>query len=180
MSEQGRDSYLKYSYSIHNYEVINKKSKYSPLIEVVKGTGYWVKILSKQGADILAFDNYSWTTLGEAYKNSRSWFDVKQADESIITTYSDRALLLCWPPRGFYFSSNALKNYQGKTVIYVGETPDQPGLKFFDTIERQPAKANRTFFELLRSKFHRIKTVSIPNWPWLSESSFCLRAKRIG
>ncbi len=165
LSEHGRELYLKYSYAIPNDEAIETISKFSPLIEVGAGSGYWAKLLTDQGADILAFDNYSWTTLGDAYKNSQTWFDVKKADESILTSDSGRTLFLCWPPRGSQFSSNALKNYQGKTVIYVGETPDHPGLRFFDTIERQPSMANRTFFDLLKTKFHLIKTVSIPNWP---------------
>ncbi|KAL7520981.1 hypothetical protein ACHAWX_005666 [Stephanocyclus meneghinianus] len=80
------------------------------IIEVGAGTGYWSYLLSKLGADVVAYDahppgyTYDATSDGglNVYFGSTSYYPVERGDTSTIfggtcSDVTDRALLMVWP-----------------------------------------------------------------------------------
>ena len=45
-----------YSWAIPNNKAIETIVKYSPIIEIGAGTGYWGRLISKAGGDIVCYD----------------------------------------------------------------------------------------------------------------------------
>jgi len=128
----------------HQHDVVKR---YSPLVELGAGTGYWAYLLNLVGADVIAYDR---APLDGAHENRyhpdvRPWAEVYAGDSSVLTRSSKRSLFLCWPPR---FSNlwQALDFYKGDHVLYVGDgghrTPRLGALKRdFKVIEAHPAVA---------------------------------------
>lgn len=138
---------VKYAWAIPDDEVINTIVKYSPIIEVGAGTGYWASLIAEQGGDILAFDISPYTN---CQANNQHYL-VQQAEESIVKNYSNRSLFLCWPPYKEPMAHDCLKNYKGDTLIYIGEF-------------RGGCTADNKFFDLLEKEWELIEEQNIPQW----------------
>lgn len=106
----------KYAWAIPSPEAIACVAKYSPILEVAAGIGYWTRLLILAGADVLAFDDHSWGTNGGG-----PWTNVVKGSLELVRPNSYRSLFLCWPPYNEPLARHALARYQGGTVIYIGE-----------------------------------------------------------
>jgi hypothetical protein len=102
-----------------NSKVIEKiKSLKLKVVEMGAGLGHWAKALSDSGIDVIAFDNEQELPV----QTDKKLFPVKKADPSVLKKYSDRALLLVYPPGGENsMALDSVKSHQGKVVIYCGE-----------------------------------------------------------
>ena len=140
-----RELIYKYAYAIPSNNALQKIAAYSPIVEIGAGNGYWASLLSKMGVDIVAYDNWR-------NPDRKQWFDVQLADENVVKEHRDRTLLLCWPPHDNEMAANTLRQYEGRTVIYVGE--DQGG-----------CTATDSFFNFLYEHFTEEESVEIPTWP---------------
>lgn len=132
-----------YSWAIPNDEAIAALLECSPLIEMGAGTGYWSWLLRQAGANVLAYD-----------LNPHApphWTSVEQGDESIVPSHSDRTLFLCWPSYQEPMAFQALSQYSGKWVAYVGEMGGRT--------------ADDSFHRLLSASFELKREVLIPVWP---------------
>jgi hypothetical protein len=121
--------------------------RYSPLVELGAGTGYWAYLLRLMGVDLIAYDS---APVGGPRENRyhldvSPWTDVLAGDLSVLSSHTDRGLFLCWPPT---YSSlwEALSFYEGECVIYVGDhgarTARLAGLRdAFHRVEVHPAVA---------------------------------------
>lgn len=49
------------------------------------------------------------------------FFPVQQGSVEKLAEHPDRVLLLCWPPYDNPFAADALRAFQGDTLIYIGE-----------------------------------------------------------
>jgi len=135
----------KFSYAIPNHKALIEIQKYSPVIEIGAGTGYWASLLAKLGCDIKAYDRKD-----PEFSRNHSWHPVAYGDEETIADHPQRTLFLCWPP----MSSTAydcLRRYQGEYLVYVGEY-------------NGGCTANEDFFDLLGQEWDLVKTVEIPVW----------------
>jgi hypothetical protein len=111
------------------------------VVEIGAGSGYWAWLLSQAGAAVMAFD---------CSPRSNTWYPVYPGDERSAAEYYNAALFLCWPPAGTDMAFNALSNFRGDCVIYVGEW--------------MRGNAEPEFFRLLSEAFERIESVAIPQW----------------
>lgn len=112
-----RDDLLKvFSFAIPDENAIKEIVKYSPLIEIGAGTGYWAYLIKKYGGDIVAFDNDERNQKFEGFYK-KQWFRVQ---------FSDMAF-------------NCLKSYTGKFFIYVGELRNRScaNESFFEYLEER-------------------------------------------
>jgi len=126
-----RDSLTgQYAFSIPTAETLQIVTRYSPIVEIGAGSGYWAMCLAACGADIIAYDRYppgeaAPTAISERnWHFRRSWYKVNKGDELTAATYSGRSLLLCWPPPENPMGVRALDAYikaGGHTVIVIGE-----------------------------------------------------------
>lgn len=148
----------KYAWGIPTDEAIREIAKFSPIVEIGAGTGYWAGLLAKAGADVLAYDLYPPT--GPRRKNEFHanrpflYHQVTKGGPWKVIKQSHRALFLCWPPYGGKpgkMAASCLAKYSGKIVIYVGEGYGG-------------CTANDDFHDLLRTDFRTVAVISIPQW----------------
>lgn len=142
-----------YAWAVPNKEAIDTLLKYSPLIEIGAGRGYWAALASSAGADIIAFDPSPPDRFGvnQWHRQPGMFYQVVKADLEIARMHPDRTLFLCWPPFDSDVALRTLRIYKGKTVIHVGDEGHNAGT---------PA-----FYSELETYFTRIHVVDIPRWP---------------
>lgn len=102
----------KYSWGIPNDEALNEISKYSPIIEIGAGLGYWASLLRERGTRIIPTDIHppreGWT---------RIYFGG--AKEYLIGPYQNRTLFMCWVPKKI--AKTTAEIYKGNIILWVGE-----------------------------------------------------------
>jgi hypothetical protein len=112
----------RYSYVFPDDRSLAALARLGPLIEMGAGTGYWAYRLRALGTDVVAFDQAppDGARPNRYHATTPTWTEVVAGDHTILTRYSDRALLLCWPP---LFSSlgESLTYYSGNTVAVIGD-----------------------------------------------------------
>jgi hypothetical protein len=146
-----------YAWAVPNQEAIAALVEHSPLVEVGAGRGYWARLASEAGADVVAFDPYP---PGGAEENRwhhspGTFFTIAKADAEIAAEHQDRTLFLCWPPWGTDAASRALRSYQGDTLILVGDE----GM----------STATPEFYDELAAGFTKARVVDIPQWPGIND-----------
>ncbi len=152
----------KYSYAIPNAEAIRTIANYSPLIEIGAGHGYWAYLLEEAGADIIAFDDYSW--FGKTVLDGEKFYiNVEKANHKIVKGYPERNLLLCWPPPFNDMAYKCVKAFKGQYLIYIGE--DYKG-----------CTANDKFHEYVYEHFKTAGQLEIPTWPDFYDKLFIYKS----
>lgn len=105
--------------------VVQLVSKYSPLLEVGAGSGYWSYELSRAGADIIATDpgEERYARIDEECGRwTKLWFPIeKLRAHKAIAKYPDRNLLMSWPSIGKQWSAHAANVFRGEYLIHIGE-----------------------------------------------------------
>jgi len=149
-----REDYIhRYGFAIPCREAIEAIRKYSPILEVGAGTGYWAALLD---CDIIATD------IGRASPElikQKKWFKPgshfpvkKMSAEKAMKKWPDRNLFFCWPSYDEPWPTEALKNLKfGKYVIYIGESEGG-------------CTADDAFHQELRDKFEEVEDIPIPQW----------------
>lgn len=139
----------KYSWAVPNELAIKTISKYSPLIEIGAGTGYWAKLISNCGAKIICFDEYIYNN---PYRHRIKYVPIYKGNHLILNKFSHKMnLFLSWPPHGDDMAFECLKAFKGKYLIYIGEFEDG-------------CTANDKFFNELDNNWRMIDSVYIPQW----------------
>jgi hypothetical protein len=140
---------------------------HSPLLEIGAGTGYWARLASQAGADIIAVDTEPPVAgkLGKVKwaRSTGTFFPVRRGDFSVVSDYPDRTLFLCWPHGRDMLASRALSAYQGTTVVFVGELNGCTG--------------DAEFFEALNREWTNILRHEIPRWVGLHDRLYIFQRK---
>lgn len=153
-----------YAFAIPTTETLSIIARYSPLIEIGSGSGYWAMCLASLGADILAYDMYPPCISDPNNISDRNWhfrksyYTVQKGDELSAESHSDRTLFLCWPPPENPMACRALEAYiksGGHTVIVIGHM-------------KPLSMGDVKFYELLKS-LKQIEKKFIHGWPGIAE-----------
>ena len=152
----------KYAWAIPTEEALDTIVKYSPIIEIGAGTGYWAYLLHQKGTNIICFDK-------EPYNNHwcrNQWFEIKSGSFEVLTIQENknRNLFLCWPPYDDSFATKCLNHFRGNYLIYIGEC--QGG-----------CCADDDFFELLEKNYMKIKYVSLLQWSGIHDDLYIFKRK---
>lgn len=83
---------VRYSHACPDTRLIERLAEH-PVAELGAGTGYWARLIQDSGGEVEAFDNWSWSHPEDL------WFPVATGDESLLTNYADRTLLMVMPRR---------------------------------------------------------------------------------
>jgi hypothetical protein len=164
----------KYSWAIPTDDAINCIAKYSPIVEIGAGTGYWAHLLQEVGATIHPYDKYppDGTEIPDDVSKEewpgeyqgKSWYhrgaypytEIRKGSQHVLKEYSPEwNLFLCWPPMD-YMAKQALAFHRGRYVIYVGEG-------------KWGCNANNAFFNKLDREYTQIESLSIPQWDGLHD-----------
>lgn len=142
-----------YAYATPNEVALQSIAKYSPIIEMGAGTGYWCSLLQERGVQVQAFDKAppADEKENEFHGQVPPFLPVHVAGPQMLAgEREDQNLLLCYPPPGDPMARDCLRYFKGKYVLYVGEW--------------QGDTADREFEVELQQKFHLIERVELPNW----------------
>jgi len=133
-----RDYLAQYGCSKWSEEALDVIRKYSPIIEIGAGLGYWERELSARGAKVLAVDNRSALPLPDVRIKKPTFVGkVVHSDESLVSKNPKHTLLLVYPgPDDMAYK--ALQRYRGDTLLYVGEARGGVNANpaFFDALEK--------------------------------------------
>lgn len=151
---RARDTLTKtYAWAVPNDTAIALCVKYSPLVEMGAGTGYWAFLIQQAGGDIIAYDK-------NPYKNCQAagkWTEIKKGTPGRLRrAHRDRTLLLCWPPYDEEMATRSVRLHQSQRVIYVGEGSGV-------------CTGSESFHRLLERDFVEIATVTIPQWDYIHD-----------
>lgn len=152
-----------FAWAIPSEEAIRKIVKFSPIIEIGAGKGLWARLIQSAGADIIAFDNFSWD------KDQPVYFDVQKGTASKAKLYPERTLFLCWPPYDESMALKALVSYHkagGRKLVYIGE--GHGGCTGCDK-----------FHEYLYHHFDEIDGMGIPQWPGIHDRMTIYKRKKV-
>ena len=117
----------RYGFAVPSTEALQVIARAAPagLVEVGAGTGYWARLLSDSGVDVVAYDLFPPpSSANRWFAGSHTWFPVAAADETVVTHYGERALLLVWPTRKEAWAARAAQLYHavgGHRLLFVGE-----------------------------------------------------------
>lgn len=140
-----RETFIKeFGFAVLNEEAIKEIKKYSPILEIGAGSGYWAYELSLRGVDIVATDPeiyYKWEKKHSVLH--------KLTAEQAMKKFPNRNLLTVWPSYSENWAARALENFEKDYVIYVGEGSGG-------------CTADDKFHQILEKRFKHIKTISIP------------------
>ena len=154
----------RYAFAIPTAESLERVARYSPLVEVAAGSGYWARCLAACGADIIAYDLFPPGEADVTDISGRNWlfretfYPVNKGDETAAAQHADRSLFLCWPPPDSPVAFRALDAYLtagGKTVIVVGTM-------------KPLSMGDAAFYDLLKG-LPVIERIPIHGWPGFNE-----------
>ena len=151
-----------YSYAIPTNSVLEEMEKYSPLIEMGCGTGYWTKLLRDRKVHVDAFDSSPLTknaqemeqgaVYNEYHGCSRAFTDIQFGNEFTLEKLDsvDSSLFLCYPPPGCSMAVDCLEAFKGNTFLYAGEWSGDTG----DSVLQRA----------LLNKWVLVRVMPLPNW----------------
>jgi hypothetical protein len=146
----------RFSWAIPTESVLATIARYTPLIEVGAGTGYWADLLQRRHVDILPLDSAP---------PQHTWVPVMGGrGEWLISCYAARTLMLCWPPAGSPMAAQTLERYRGSTVVYIGEP-------------RGGSTGDEAFHDALAREWDAIERVTLPQWPSARDSLTIFRRR---
>jgi hypothetical protein len=157
-----------YAWAITDPVVIEEIVKYTKgcgIVEIGAGSGYWAKILSEEGVDIVAYDQSSLNRKGKEFVFLKEYFPVKYGSYEKVVKHSSRALFLCWPPYATPLAYQCVLKYKGDVLIYIGE--DGGG-----------CNGNEDFFKHVEKNYTLDKVVGMAQWEGLHDALWVYRRKR--
>lgn len=155
----------KYAWAVPSQKAIETIVKYSPLVEMGAGTGYWASLVQQEGGIITCFDEFI-PLWNENYDFSEQYHPIEIGGPVNLKDFGDRTLFLCWPPYDGYFAFACLQKHQGETLIYVGEGYGG-------------CTGDDAFFDLLEKEWEEVEVIDIPQWNWIHDCMFIYKRKEV-
>lgn len=148
----------KYAWGIPSDAAIELLLRYSPLVEMGAGTGYWAGLIRSAGGDVLAYDRYPPPDRRNRWHAGQpTWSEVQPGGVKRLRLHPDRTLFLCWPPDDEPMGIESLTAYPGRTVVFAGETG--AGSDLARELDR----------------WDLVETLDIPQWEGIRDRLFVLR-----
>lgn len=145
----------KYSFAIPTEKALARIVALSPIVEIGAGTGYWAKLLTDRGADVIAYDARP-TDRAENFwhKRNPAFHPVLHGGSKRAKRHPDRALFLCWPPYDTPMAIDALVAYKlagGRRLVYIGEGGGG-------------CTGNAAFHDELEENWNEVDAIALPQW----------------
>jgi tetratricopeptide (TPR) repeat protein len=134
-----------YAHAVPTEQALALMGRFGPIVEIGAGSGYWSALLRQRGVDVTAYD--AW--LGSTYAPGVTWSPVLTGDAKMSALHPDHSLFLCWPT-GAGGAYEALSNYKGKRLLYVGEMDSD-------------IMADQRFFTALKQDWRLTDRVAVPS-----------------
>lgn len=127
------------------------------VLEVGAGTGIWSRLLSDEGITITAVDDGSGEgRYSHPYKVG-AYYPVELADgvEAVKRYRAHKALFLCWPDYESPMAADALNEFRGDRLVYIGE-------------DAEGCAGDDRFHDML-ARWRLVKSIAIPQWPGIHD-----------
>jgi len=152
-----------YSWAVPSPQAIAWIAERCPRIfEVGAGRGYWAKVLSDAGCDVIASE----PTVDGDDLNGNDWhscparvglyFPLLKADSTASAQHPDRTLMMCWPPYSDPMAAQALTSYEGSRVLFIGEGDGG-------------CCGGEDFWSMISNKWKVIGECELPQWPCIHD-----------
>lgn len=148
----------RFGFAILDAATIAYLAKFSPLIEVGAGCGYWAYELRRAAADVVATDPGTgrYRDLDEGW--TKPYVEIERLDgKAAVDKYRGRALLMVWPDLNDPWSVETVATYAGNTVLLIGEG-------------RDGCTGTPELFDRLETDFVPRDEVAIPTFWWVHDS----------
>lgn len=126
----GRDELLtRFGFAVPDDVALRAIIGHSPhgVVEVGAGLGYWARLLTDRGLDVVAYDIAPPPSPDNQWFAGREpWFPVAAGDERVVANHADRTLLLVWPTRNEDWGADAALLHAasgGQRLVYAGDPP---------------------------------------------------------
>lgn len=137
----------KYGFSIPISEAIDALRKYSPLLEIGAGSGYWSRLMRNEGIDVVATDPSCDAFYG---------FDVGKhfpveplPGKTAVRHYPRRNVFCSWPSLKHTWLRQAARAMRpGRTLIVV----------------REDSTADERTWDYIEGTFRHVENIEIPCW----------------
>lgn len=147
-----------YAWAVPTKEAIDKIKDFiqgKTILEIASGNGLWSALMKKSGINVVATGIFTEQYHKDQDHVNDNLFDkVENIDsDNAMNKYRDMdyVLMLCWPLYNEPLAYNALMNYDGDKLIYIGE--GDGGCTGCDN-----------FHKLLSSDFEHAERIQIPRW----------------
>lgn len=161
--EARRELVKRYAWAIPTARVIRQLARFSPIVEVGAGTGYWAWMLKQAGAHVLPYDL---PTPEPCQVSSQRWTELLVGTgQEVADRHSDCTLFICWPTYDDPWSGEALATYRGSRVVYVGEGSGG-------------CTGDKVFHEMLDTQWEERIRLDIPQWEGIHDAVWVYRRKR--
>lgn len=167
--EQRHQLILQYSWAVPSPGALVWAVERCPrVVEIGAGRGYWAKLLTAAGCDVVAYDQSIHDT-GEIVNNQ--WhtdgpplFPVEHGYSDRAAAHGDRTLFLCWPPYDDPMAADSLNAYAGREMLFVGEGDGG-------------CCGDARFWDLVSKNWEEIGECHIPQWPCIHDWMWLYRRK---
>jgi hypothetical protein len=175
----GRDFFVnEFAWAVPNRESIAAIRRFAngdPILEVGSGKGCWAALIQLTGSTVFATDDFSTHVPNEPngstgkYTNRQTFTFVERLDhrEAIQKYAFCDVLLLCWPPYGTHMSQEALEQFTGSRLVYIGEKNDTG----------TAITGDKNFHKTLSAEWNLTTRFPIPNWPGIFDAVYFYRRK---
>jgi hypothetical protein len=184
-----------FSFAVPGDDTVKEIVSYAPsIVEMGAGTGYWSEMLSRAGADVVAYDMKPSSEQDDnIYVGKQKYFPVQEGVDSTVfvdnnTEIVDRALLMVWPNNPDDVDNPHLRREDepelppiwdidcvqkyydlgGQTVIYIGEREDKIKVAEDAVASDCGFCGSRKFQQFLLQHFDLVAEIQCPQW-WMKE-----------
>lgn len=155
-----------YAWAVPSTAAIRLIARFSPILELGAGTGYWAYLLGLAGADVVAYDAYGPAAPLKVNGDEEPPYTEVRTGEAAeaVAAHPERTLFLCWPSAGGDWADEALRITRAQHVVFVGWRDDDMtgSLEFHDRLARE--------WEL-------VEQLDIPQWPDMRDRLFVYRRR---
>jgi len=134
------------------------------ILEVCAGLALWAALIRGSGGNIVATDSFT----SHGTSSEKAFLDVVHMDAvSAVLAYPDsQVLFLCWPGYAESYAGDALEEFQGDRVVFIGEG-------------RDGCTADDRFFDLLAQFWEEVDFINLKHWPGIHDALFLYRRKTV-
>lgn len=150
----------KYAYSIPDDEALDLVARYSAngLLDPLAGSGYWGWLLEQMGVRVKLSDRSPGGPDGDSTWHDSRYITIEKMDAlDSVRTYRDYdTLMLSWVPYQSDIGERVLEEFDGSTVILIGEG-------------RGGCCGTDGLFDLLARDWAGVEKRALPQWPGLHD-----------
>lgn len=155
-----------YAWAVPSTAAIRLITRFSPIVEVGAGLGYWAYLLGLAGADVVAYDAQGPVSPFKVNGDEEPPYAevLKGEATDAVAAHPERTLFFCWPSADGQWADEALRLTRARHVIFVGWHNDD-------------VTGSMDFHNRLAREWELIEELAIPQWTEMKDRLFVYRRR---